>query len=190
MKKCLSLVLFALFFSLTSQAQDFFSFGPRVGVNFNSPSDLSTGLSGSTGWNVGLSAEIRPMDLLSVTVDAMYSKSTFTVSDAYSAILGTTQTNGSIGYIDIPILVNVFVFKGLHVKAGIQPSFKIGDGGIFNSVSDDIKSGAFAIPVGLGYTLNNGLNIDVRYNLGLSNMAEDSNIRNRQFVIGVGWRLF
>ena len=93
--------------------------------------------------------------------------------------------NGTLklDYINIPILANVYVVKGLALKAGIQPGFcinkKVSIGGVSVDIDEAFKQADtnykintvdFSIPIGLSYEYN-GLIIDARYNLGVTKVA-------------------
>ena len=113
-------------------------------------------------------------------------------------------------YFQIPLLVNVYLSKGLAVKAGIQPSFLLGarakyditdfvvaaDGGAVyeptRHVSSDIK-GTFrstdvSVPIGISYEYSNVI-MEARYHLSLSKVEKQINSKNRWFTFNVGYRL-
>lgn len=87
-----------------------------------------------------------------------------------------------LDYINIPILANVYVTKGLAVKLGIQPAFNV------NSKADvDAKSFDFSIPVGLSYEFSNVV-LDARYNWGLTKIFENGDSKNSVFQITLGYK--
>ena len=110
------------------------------------------------------------------------------------SLLGTKtdydDLNGTmkLDYINIPILANIYVAKGLAVKAGIQPAFNVNKtmtvGGVSMDIEDAYEKGTgqrikvnsfdFSIPMGLSYEIN-GLVFDARYNLGLSKIIDGFN---------------
>ena len=125
------------------------------------------------------------------------------------------EYNGTLklDYINIPILANVYVVKGLALKAGIQPGFcinkKVSVGGISIDIDEAFKQADtnykintvdFSIPIGLSYEYN-GLVIDARYNLGVTKVAdgyiENEGIKMRsddrhsvfQFTLGYKFQL-
>ncbi len=100
-------------------------------------------------------------------------------------------------YINIPILANVYLYKGLALKAGIQPGFnvidkyKISGGGasVTGNMSDilDIKRFDFSIPIGISYEHSNVV-IDARYNFGFTEAFDDTDFNNRVFQLTLGYK--
>jgi hypothetical protein len=93
-------------------------------------------------------------------------------------------------YLNIPILANYYVVKGLAVKAGIQPGFLVGAKHDGKSFSDDCKKFDFSIPVGLSYEISN-IVFDARYNIGLTKTAKGDNVektKNSVFQFTVGYK--
>lgn len=86
-------------------------------------------------------------------------------------------------YLNIPILANYYLFKGLAVKAGIQPGFKIHD----NISSSMTHSFDLSIPVGLSYEYKN-VCLDARYNYGLTNFQKGYDQKNSVFQITLGYK--
>ena len=109
-------------------------------------------------------------------------------------------------YINVPVLLNVYVTKGLAVKAGIQPGVKVNSkvkvsasgasaevdlekafqaGGVDASV----KSVDFAIPVGLSYEYRN-CQFDARYNFSVTKSieAEGESTKRSLFPFTIGYK--
>ncbi len=104
-------------------------------------------------------------------------------------------------YINIPLLAKFYVAKGFSLETGLQIGFLIkakGEargGGSIEEVSIDlkdlVKTVDFGLNFGMGYKLAMGLHFGARYNLGLSNIADNENSEERsdknsvfQFSIG------
>lgn len=56
-------------------------------------------------------------------------------------------------------------------------------------IKDAFKSLDISFGIGAGYKLDNGINLSARYNLGLSNISEDSSesIKNSVFMVSIGY---
>ncbi len=106
-------------------------------------------------------------------------------------VLGkTVSSNTNLNTLNIPVLCNVYVWKGLAVKAGVQPeivlSAKEGD----VSVKDSYSSTNVSIPVGASYDFPFGLTVDARYNIGLTNVwkGDVSSASNMAFQLTAGYK--
>ncbi len=106
-------------------------------------------------------------------------------------VLGTTVSSTTkLNTLNIPVLCNVYVWKGLAVKAGVQPeivlSAKVGD----ESVKDLYSSANVSIPVGASYDFPFGLTVDARYNIGVTNVwkGDESSTSNMTFQLTAGYK--
>lgn len=92
--------------------------------------------------------------------------------------------------LNIPILANFYLVKGLAVKAGIQPGFLLKAKNNDVDVKAAYKKADVAVPVGVSYLFNCGLILDARYNIGLTSLTKDKDIvtRNSVFAVTAGWR--
>ena len=163
--------------SYAQSAAGTFSLIPKVGVN------IANLTSGDSKVRVGVAAgaEIQYMftDMVGIEAGAIYSQQ--------GCKLKETNSNPTLklDYINIPILANVYVAKGLAVKLGIQPAFKVNSkstaqaGSYEASVNvDDIaNSFDFSIPVGVSYEYSN-LILDARYNWGLTNWYDTDKMKS------------
>lgn len=85
----------------------------------------------------------------------------------------------NVDYFNIPVLAHLYVARGLALKAGLQPGFKVnGD--------ERAKSTDVSIPLGISYEFRQ-INLEARYNWGLTNVAGDSN--NSVFQVTIGYKI-
>lgn len=110
-------------------------------------------------------------------------------------------------YLNVPILANFYVVRGLAIKAGIQPGFLLsvkdsGSGLESNNTwvdyEDTSKDGLnkfdLSIPVGLSYEFSDFV-IDARYNIGLTKVMKDTDLfkapsaRNSVFMLTLGYKI-
>lgn len=96
-----------------------------------------------------------------------------------------------LDYINIPILANFYVTRGLAIKAGVQPGFnvtkKISADGVSADI-DGVKGFAFSVPVGLSYEIG-GVVLDARYNWGLTKAFKDVDSKHSYFSITLGYKI-
>lgn len=159
------------------------SITPKVGLNLCSITNSGDGGKMKVGFLVGAEVGYQASNSFAVTGGLLYSNQGIKYS--YD---GQSET-ANYHYLNIPILANYYVTKGLAIKAGIQPGFLVGA----KVGSEDIKKGCntfdFAIPVGLSYEIANVV-IDARYNIGLTNTEKESekSHRNSVFQLSVGYK--
>ncbi|WP_291858753.1 porin family protein [Marinilabilia sp.] len=114
-----------------------------------------------------------------------------------SSIMGVDfdQTT-KLNYLDIPLMLKYNIAGGLNLQAGPQVSLLLSaeneyEGG-GESETEDIKEylkgSDFGFNVGAGYDFG-PLGVDVRYNIGLSNISdeEDGDIKNSVIQVGLSY---
>lgn len=150
---------------------------PTAGLNLASVT--GDGAKMMPAFTVGVTGEYGVMENFGITAGVMYS-------------MQGAKSEGSdeklkLGYINIPILANYYVWQGLAVKAGVQPgimlSAKEGD----EDIKDGCKSFDFSIPVGVSYEFNKVV-IDARYNIGLSKIYKEGDSKNSVIQFTVGYK--
>ncbi len=194
MKKMI-LMAVAMFVSVASFAQHekgTVTIQPKVGVNAAYLTD-GNNLDPRFGLVAGAEFEYQATDIFSISAGALYSMQGAKTDDVTI----------KMDYINIPILANVYVVKGLAVKLGVQPAFKVNSSVDLKSsrlettgdLSDYTKTFDFSIPVGVSYEFSNVV-IDARYNWGLTKWADGSkltaaqgaNSKHSVFQLTVGYK--
>ena len=192
MKKLILMAVMALatVSSFAQQAVGTFTIQPKVGLNLanvtNGDGDIRVGAV------AGAEFEYQVSDIFSLSAGALYSM---------QGCKGEVNVEGfdvdatvKLDYINVPILANVYVVKGLAVKLGIQPGFNVThkasaevEGTKVSSDLSGVKSVDFSIPVGLSYEFNNFV-IDGRYNFGVTKIADYSDSKNSVFQFTLGYK--
>lgn len=189
MKKILlmAVVMLASVASYAQQAVGTFTLQPKIGMNVASLTK-SDGADPRIGLAAGVEAEYQATDIFSVSAGLIYSMQGNKAKEE-----GVTLTT-KLDYINIPILANVYVTKGLAVKLGVQPAFNVSDkqklsGGKASVEAEDVgaESFDFSIPVGLSYEYNNVV-FDARYNFGVTNIADGGDSKNSVFQFTLGYK--
>jgi len=159
-----------------------FTLQPKVGLNIATLTDLDGGKS-RVDFVGGLEGEYQATDIFSLSAGVLYSRQGFKVKDVKTG-LGTIKGDSwTPSYLNIPVLANVYVVKGLAVKLGVQPGFMVDK----DDAGDGAKTFDFSIPVGLSYEYNNFV-LDGRYNWGLTKVADGSDSKNSVFQITLGYK--
>lgn len=189
MKKILltAVVMLASVASYAQQAVGAFTLQPKIGMNVASLTKCD-GCDPRIGLAAGVEAEYQATDIFSVSAGLIYSMQGNKAKEE-----GVTLTT-KLDYINIPILANVYVTKGLAVKLGVQPAFNVSDkqklsGGKASVEAEDVgaESFDFSIPVGLSYEYNNVV-FDARYNFGVTNIADGGDSKNSVFQFTLGYK--
>ena len=176
--------------SFAQHAVGTFTIQPKVGLNLANVTDGDGDI--RVGAVAGAEFEYQISDIFSLSAGALYSM---------QGCKGEVNVEGfdvdatvKLDYLNIPILANVYVTKGLAVKLGIQPGFNVTSkasveksGTKVTTDLDGIESVDFSVPVGLSYEINNFV-IDARYNLGVSKIMDGSDSKNSVFQFTLGYK--
>ncbi|MBR5656040.1 MAG: PorT family protein [Prevotella sp.] len=158
-----------------------FSIQPRIGFSA-ADFDCTADTKARVGLVAGVEYEYMMTNKLAFAAGLNYSQQ--------GAEMKATDYTWKLDYLTIPLTANYYVWKGLALKAGLQPGIKVNaklDGKNVNADLENVKSFDLAIPVGLSYDFN-GFVIDARYNLGLLEIAKDSDIKNLAFQLTFGYK--
>ena len=188
MKKLILMAVMALatVSSFAQHAVGTFSIQPKVGLSLANVTKGDGDI--RVGAVAGAEFEYQVSDIFSLSAGALYS-----MQGCKGEVEGIDATV-KLDYLNIPILANVYVAKGLAVKLGIQPGFNVTSkasveksGTKVTTDLDGIESVDFSIPIGLSYEINNFV-IDGRYNLGVSKIMDGSDSKNSVFQFTLGYK--
>ncbi|MEQ9423400.1 MAG: porin family protein [Cyclobacteriaceae bacterium] len=95
-------------------------------------------------------------------------------------------------YLDIPIMVKLYLAAGINLQAGPQFGILTSAESAGEDVKDNLKGADVSAALGLGWDAPFGLQANVRYLLGVSDINDGAgdSIKNRTFQVSVGYRLF
>ena len=190
-------LIFALFavFSIPLQAQDsdkkgglgiragagFFSFGGEDASNNDYDNRI--------GYNIGLYNTFFLGNSIAIEPGVFYSvKGTQNKDFANSRAV--------LNYVDIPVLLRLYVSDGLNIFLGPQVSFltrSTFEGDLFGSTvsfnTESVNNTDIGMLLGVGYNLPKGLNIQAAYNYGMSPVFKNSNadVYNRGYQLSLGF---
>lgn len=147
---------------------------PKIGLNCSNLTDYST--DGDTDWKAGLTVgvegEYHIKHWLGISAGLMYSQQ------------GTKfeETKLNMDYLNVPVLANFYVTRGLALKAGVQPGFKVSSKNI-----NAVKSTDWSMPIGISYEYL-GFCLDARYTLGVSDAIKNMDAKNQVFSLTLGYK--
>ncbi|MBW4756897.1 porin family protein [Prevotella histicola] len=197
MKKVLfaALMMFSSVGAFAQHAVGSFNLQPKIGVSIANLTDIKDS-DPRVGLVAGVEGEYQVSDIFSISAGALYSMQG-AKRTLFRALGQSATATTKLDYINVPIMANVYVVKGLAVKLGIQPGFKVSStektvgntSFASGSVSGDIKAQSvdFSIPVGISYEYSN-FQLDARYNWGLTKVFENGKSKNSVFQITLGYK--
>lgn len=179
-----AVVMLASVASYAQHAVGTITLQPKVGVNFATLSDLEADT--KVGLAAGAEFEYMVTDIVSISAGAIYSMQGakwkgISTELPFIGKVGTDDIKMNLGYINVPVMANVYVVPGLAVKLGVQPGFCI------SKDNTNAKTVDVAIPVGLSYEYNNFV-LDGRYNFGVTKAFENGKPKNSVFQVTLGYK--
>lgn len=172
------------------------SFGVKGGVNFATiTGDDFDSPDSRTSFHVGALAEFPVAEIFSVQIEALYSGQGFK-SDIDGGIFGGDgKAEYQLDYINVPVLAKLYVTKGFSFEVGPQFSFKVNEEIDFDATGNngdinlnEAKDFEFGVAAGVTFQTDMGLFATGRYNYGLTEIIEDSDVKNSVFQIGIGYK--
>ena len=163
-----------------------FNLQPKVGVSIANLTEVK-GSDPRVGLVAGVEGEYQASDIFSVSAGVLYS-----MQGAKANFANLVDATNRLDYINVPIMANVYVIKGLAVKLGVQPGFNVSNKIKVNNL-DAVENPAKAqsvdvsIPVGLSYEYNN-FQLVARYNWGVSKAFKLTDAMNSVFQITLGYK--
>ena len=152
-----------------------FTLQPKAGVGIGTIAGSWTTIGGEKdkariGFVAGLEGEYYAADWFGLAVGLNYAQQGFKFeAEDYKE---TTK----LDYLNVPIVGNFYVAKGLALKTGFQFGFLMNAKLDSQDIKDLCNKVNFAIPIGVSYEIENVV-LDLRYNLGLNktNKADNGN---------------
>jgi len=198
--------LFALMPAYSQPEKGTWGIRPEIGANSSRFVDVDpqiqlkhSGLGGVTGVEV----EYQATNRIGLSAGALFSfQHITTAEDDGRRAFGEQSSQSAVkkmydnllmGYVNVPLMANVYLWKGLSVKAGVQAGYAVFakvhqkewqhvdiiitdfEEGYLN-VADRIHRFDVSIPVGLSYEYKNFV-IDARYHIGLTPVIKSANYR-------------
>ena len=217
----------------STQKQSVWSIKPQMGMTAatlsgNDADDLKSKMS----WNGGIEAEYRLNSRIGLSFGLLYTNTgckekgvtrSYYIGDPYPAeemdqhsdmnidYINNEQPAYTFQYVSVPLMINAYIVKGLSLKLGIQPMFKVGANrtarvwGYFKQpgnpnaeylhyddenkegISEALNTANLAIPLGLSYEWKNVF-VDARYHFGITDVMKSVNAKNRYLSVNLGYR--
>ncbi len=177
-------------------------FGVKGGLNISNLGGDVEDNSAILGFHVGGFAEIKLSEKFAIQPELLFSTQGSKIEDSGEDYSAEDKLN--LSYINLPIMAKFFVAPKFSLEAGPQIGFLVSAkdkyeetylGETISSdedVKDNFKSIDFGLNLGAGFDFTENLSAGVRYNIGLSNIAdaddEDFKLNNSVFSLSVGYK--
>ena len=186
MKLYLNVALAAILMTATAKAQNV-NVGVKGGLNiYNINNDNGAKSDNLLGFNLGLVGHIHLAKQLAFQPEIVYS------AQGAKFNTGSVETKIQLGYINVPLLLQYMFDNGFRLQAGPQVGFLVNAKSKTPNLTVDVKDNYKKVDVGLGAGIgyvnpSTNFGIDARYNLGLSNINDNSSVKstNRGVQVGV-----
>ena len=181
MKSSVLLIIIALFGITVMSAQEHVMFGAKGGATFsgdglNAFNDPNARIS----FNLGLLAEIPLSYKFSVQPEVLYSVQGYDIAVRNNAGVIEYQ----LDYINIPVLAKFYVIERLALEAGPQVGFLVNseidknpsstNSGDISLSEDQFNKVDFSAALGASYKFRGGFFVNGRYNIGLTDIYDES----------------
>lgn len=184
MKRIILLAAFAIFAFTTAQSPEV-RFGAKLGLNMASIGGdnldygywSGTGFGNRTSFHIGGFVEIPLAGDFSLQPELLYSSE----GAGYSVGLVSVGSDLKLDYIRVPILAkyNMPFVEGLSAELGPVFGVLVSDsGGVKLAWGDNTEFNSFDVQIGIGvtYRFNFGLHAGLRYNKGVMNIYDVSDV--------------
>jgi hypothetical protein len=157
-------------------------YGLKAGVNLASfKIGSNTTTDSRTGFHVGGLAHIHLAPPIAFQPEIVFSSQ------------GADHGNGTkdkVNYINVPLLAQLMLGQGFRLETGPQVGFLVSaqskNGHSETSMRNNFKKTDFSWSFGAGFLTTSRLGLDVRYNLGISNISTiNPEIQNRVWQLGL-----
>lgn len=158
------------------------------------------------GANIGAFAQIKLSDKFDIQPEILYSNQVTKMKNVGANIFDIYYTGDlkwNLSYINVPILFKYSVDDKSFIEAGPQVGFLTSAKAstkltqyspiVKQDVKEAFESIDFGFVIGVGYNINQHLIADLRYNIGLSNIAktesgDDTKIRNCVLALSLAYK--
>jgi hypothetical protein len=158
------------------------------------------------GVNIGALTQIKLSDKFDIQPEVLYSNQVTKMKNAgvnISDIYYTGDIKWNLSYVNVPVLFKYSADDKSFIEAGPQVGFLTSAKTSAKLtqyspiVKEDVKEAFefidFGFVIGVGYNINQHLMADLRYNIGLSNIAktesgDDTKIRNSVLALSLAYK--
>ncbi len=186
MKRIFALLLLSSFVYIV-KAQPHADIGIKAGVNINNLKiENSSAPDSRVGFHFGGLVHLHVSNNFAIQPEVVFS------SQGMKQTIAGTENIYKLSYVNFPVLLQYMTGSGFRVATGPQLGVMVSaerhQGNTETTIKEDFKTIDFSWPLGVSYVTDGGFGVDLRYNMGLSNINDNSNgakIKNRVWQFGV-----
>ena len=175
-------------------------FGLKAGLNLASLNgdDIEGDVNSRVGLYAGAFYEYFLSEQFSIQPELLYSMQGATGEESgnIEGMSYSAESTLKLDYINVPVMAKYYPMPQLFLQAGPQFGFNISakskyevtiNGEMESDEGDleDMKSLELGLGFGAGYKFLNNAGVEARYVIGLSIVAEDADVKNSVFQVGL-----
>ena len=193
MKKIILSAMAVFAFGFTNAQET--KFGVKAGGNLSSlrvdvENVGNVVFNSNAGFQAGAFAEIKVDSKFAIQPEVLYSY------ESSKFGLGGDEAKINLSYINVPVMAKYYASEKISLQAGPQIGFlvaaKAKAEGASEDIKDSFKSTNFGLNFGLGYDFTENVIVDLRYNVGLSDISEEEmaggKLRTSGFSLSLGYK--
>jgi hypothetical protein len=155
-----------------------------IGSDFNNTSDTKA----RVGLVIGPEMEYFLTNRFSLGAGVLYSQQ--------GAEQDKVDVTYEIDYVNVPLTANFYVVKGLALRAGLQPGFKVHEKYCCDNIAaipekfqlgDKAENFDLRLPIGISYDFG-GLNVELRINGGAVKTFSNKDYVNGSLMLSAGYK--
>lgn len=185
MKKTLFVLLLSLAgYGAFAQAQ--VAIGLKAGVNVSKLNTDNVESSSITAFHGGAFALFK-LTKIGIQPELLFSQQGTSIDD-----VNLGKGDLKMSYMTIPVMVKFYLAGGFNLQAGPQFGFLNSAEFDGDDIEDSFKNSDVSINLGAAWDAPFGIVLDARYNIGLSDVSDDSTIgelKSGVFQFSVGYKL-
>lgn len=170
------------------------SFGVKGGLNFSNIDVKQPGATyeSRSGWHGG-AFMLMKFGQVGIQPEVIFSKQGSSVK--YST---SKNVDSNFDYLNIPVIIKLYTVGGINLQVGPRFGFLTNEPEVKDPYTNEYIKNAYkksdvSLALGVGWDTPIGLNLDFRYNLGLTEINDSASLnaaKNQVWQVSAGFRLF
>lgn len=147
-------------------------FGVKGGLNVSNFTGYQEDVKSLTGFHIGGFTELKLTKKFAIQPEFLFS----TQGTIVEGFNGDSNSTIKLNYLNIPVLAKYYITDAFTVEAGPQIGFLLSAKNQGDDIHDFYKTLDFGLNLGCGYEFTDNISLGVRYTVGLTNVADNSDV--------------